>query len=389
MPNPGTFPIPTAVVATHDGVWQVTVTDANGCTATDNITITVDPSPLNTCANATTLIDNAAPINGTTACASAFSTGFCGLNTTTSHTVFYRYTVPAVNTTNTNIVFTVAPNNLTTGIPATDLNIGLFTSCAGAPYTTTTVGDLCNPTAGLVTITCVAPGTMLLIAIGSSDTNDGDFSITIDETNAGIPVNDLCTSPTPVTFTADCDLTAVTGNTLNACPESFVGSGCALNNFPTIWYQAVLPAGGVGFGFENLTGNPNINVFNNNCASLTQFGACITAPSTLTPLTPGTYLIAVRNTDPGAVFTFDIKTIIPPANDLCPNGITLSDNVQINGTTSCATPFSTAYCSLNTTSSHTVFYRYTVPAGNTTNTNLDFTILTNTATRNSPHLILI
>ncbi|MBK9736706.1 MAG: hypothetical protein IPO92_17805, partial [Saprospiraceae bacterium] len=199
VPNPGTFPIPSAVIATHDGVWQVTVTDANGCTATDNITITVDPNPLNTCANATTLIDNAAPINGTTACASAFNTGFCGLNTTTSHTVFYRYTVPAGNTTNTNIVFTVAPNTLTTGSAATDLNIGLFTSCAGAPYTTTTVsGDLCNPAAGLVTITCIAPGTMLLIAIGSSDTNEGDFSITIDETNAGVPVNDLCTSPTPV-----------------------------------------------------------------------------------------------------------------------------------------------------------------------------------------------
>ncbi|MBL0101765.1 MAG: hypothetical protein IPP49_18440 [Saprospiraceae bacterium] len=108
--------------------------------------------------------------------------------------------------------------------------------------------------------------------------------------------------------------------------------------------------------------------------------SCITAATDVTNLTPGTYLIAVRNTDPGASFGFDIKTIVPPANDLCASATTLSDNVLSNGTTACATPFSTSYCGLNTTNSHTVFYRYTVPAANTTNTNLEITILPSTAT---------
>ena len=37
----------------HDGLWTVTVTDANGCTDTDVITITVTPNPSNDdCANA-------------------------------------------------------------------------------------------------------------------------------------------------------------------------------------------------------------------------------------------------------------------------------------------------------------------------------------------------
>ncbi|MBK7804864.1 MAG: gliding motility-associated C-terminal domain-containing protein [Saprospiraceae bacterium] len=331
------------------------------------------------CFGPANLFDNV-PLNGTTACATPFAAPYCGL-TGTSHTVFYEYTVPTGNTTNTRLEFTITPNTATTGTAATDLNIGLFTDCGGTTYTPSVVsGDPCNPGAGTFIIECVAPGTVLIIAVGSNDTNEGDFSINVNETNVGVPQNDLCAFATPINFTDECVFTPVNGTTIDACPELFTGSSCNLNNFPTVWYQAVIPANGVGFGFRNLVGNPNINIFNNNCTSLIALSGCINTTSDILTLSQGSYLIAVRNNDPGAPFSFEIKTIVPPSNDLCTNALALSDNVVINGTTSCATPSDDSFCGLNTTNSHTVFYSYTVPAGNTTNTNLEFTITPNTAT---------
>ncbi|MBL0101766.1 MAG: hypothetical protein IPP49_18445 [Saprospiraceae bacterium] len=226
----------------------------------------------------------------------------------------------------------------------------------------------------------MAPGTVITIAVGSANGDEGDFSINVNETNTGIPVNDLCTSPTPINFTSNCDDVTVAGTTINACPEIFTGSPCGLENFPTVWYTVTLPPGGVRFGFSNFSGGPNINILNTACAPPTSFGACITAPVDITNLSPGTYHIAVRSTAAGTAFGFNIKTIVPPANNLCSNAVTLSDNAAVNGTTSCAIPFTTSFCSLSTTTSHTVFYTYTVPASNTTNTNLEFTITPNSAT---------
>ncbi|MBK8348808.1 MAG: hypothetical protein IPL08_14780 [Saprospiraceae bacterium] len=44
-------------------------------------------------------------------------------------------------------------------------------------------------------------------------------SITVNETNAGVPANDLCAGAIPVNFTASCDFVTVTGSTEDACPE--------------------------------------------------------------------------------------------------------------------------------------------------------------------------
>ncbi|MBK8669601.1 MAG: hypothetical protein IPN89_09095 [Saprospiraceae bacterium] len=343
---------------------------------------TIVPPANDLCASATTLSDNVA-VNGTTSCATPFSVSYCGLNTTSSHTVFYRYTVPATNTTNTNLDFTITPNTATTGTAASnDINVGLFTDCAGTiyPASVEAPGNLCAALGASISLNCVAPGTVLTIAVGSANGDEGDFSINVNETNTGIPVNDLCASPTPINFTSNCDDVTVSGTTINACPEIFTGSPCGLENFPTVWYTVTLPPGGVGFGFSNFSGGPNINILNTTCATPTSFGSCITAPVDITNLSPGTYHIAVRSTAAGTAFGFNIKTIVPPANNLCSNAVTLSDNVPVNGTTSCAIPFTTSFCSLSTTTSHTVFYRYTVPASNTTNTNLEFTITPNSAT---------
>ncbi len=343
---------------------------------------TIVPPANDLCANAVSLTDNTA-VNGTTACATPFATSFCGLSTTTSHTVFYRYTVPAGNTTNTDLEITISPNTLTTGTAAqNDINIGLFTNCAGTVYNASVVapGDLCTALGTTITLECVAPGTVINIAVGSADGDEGDFSINVNEISVGIPANDLCTAPTTINFGANCDFITVNGTTVNACPELFTGSACMLDNFPTVWFTAVIPAGGIGFGFENLVGNPNINILNNVCTPPTQFGTCITTDVDITNLTPGTYHLAVRTDAAGNPFSFDIKTIVPQPNYLCSAAVTLSDNVAVNGSNGCAPAFTTSYCGLSTTTSHTVFYKYTVPAGNTTNVDLEFTINPNTAT---------
>ncbi|MBK9736707.1 MAG: gliding motility-associated C-terminal domain-containing protein [Saprospiraceae bacterium] len=342
---------------------------------------TIIPPSNDLCASGTTLSDNV-QINGTTACATPFNTGYCGLNTTTSHTVFYNYTVPAGNTTNTNLDFTILTNTATTGTAASDLNIGLFTNCGGTVYNASVAsGDPCDPTTGVVRVECVAPGTVLTIAIGSNNNAEGDFSIRVDETNVGIPANDLCAAAQTITIANNCDFQTVNGTTLNACPEVNT-TVCGVDNFPTVWYSVTLPASAIGLGFDNLSAGLNIAILTNSCAAPVQIGACVTGTIDINSgLTGGnTYFLAVRNTDPGAPLNFDIKTIVPPANDLCANATALTDNVQVNGTTACATPFATSYCGLSTTTSHTVFYTYVVPAGNTTNTNLEFTILSNTAT---------
>jgi gliding motility-associated-like protein len=372
---------PESVTGLAPGTYLIAVrTNATGGTFSFDIKSIVPPSN-DLCSNATTLSANT-PVNGTTACATPFNTSYCGLSTTNSHTVFYEYNVPSSNTTNTNIAITITPNTATTGTAASsDINIGLFTDCNGTVYTATlqTGDDLCTALGNTINLECVAPGTTLIIAVGSASGDEGDFSINVVESNSGIPANDLCSQATPIILANACEFETVNGNTQNACPENFAGN-CDLDDFPTVWYEVVLPAGGVGFTFDNLVGNPNINLLSNNCTAPTSLNPCITAPESVTGLAPGTYLIAVRTNAAGGTFSFDIKSIVPPLNDLCANAITLTDNTPVNGTTSCATPFTTSFCGLNTTNSHTVFYKYTVPASNTTNTNITVTITPNTAT---------
>ncbi|MBK8348806.1 MAG: hypothetical protein IPL08_14770 [Saprospiraceae bacterium] len=200
--------------------------------------------------------------------------------------------------------------------------------------------------------------------MGSSNGDEGDFSITVDETNTGIPANDLCTNPTPITIATNCVFQTVNGTTLNACPESI--TNCGFNNNPTVWYSVVLPANGIGFSFQNLSAGLNIGVFDNACPPASIFGPCIAANSDANGLTPGTYLIAVRNTNPGAPFNFDIKTNLSLPNDNpCQPGFTsttLSNSTPLaNQNNVCATTDNTCGGSAV---QNTLWYSFTLTAPN-------------------------
>ena len=377
MTIPGGFCIngagPTANIAVTPGTTYFIAVAIAGGSGAVNFEMRYNQPPANDlCADAITLAENTTT-QGTNACATAFSTAYCGLNTTTSHTVFYRYIVPASNIKSTKLEITVNGSTSTTGTAATAIALGFFQNCSGtlAPVSIES-GNPCTALGNTVILECVAPGTEIIIAVGSADGSEGDFSINVNENDAMIPDNDLCTNPVIININQACEFQTVNGTNVNACPETINGGTCSLNNRPTVWYQITLPANAIGLGFEDLTGGVNLAIFNNNCNAPgyapTQVGNCITGNEIITTGLMGgnTYLIAATSATEGP-FSFDIKTIVPPANDLCTNATPLTSGNAVDGTTSCATPeappFNAPSCP-PADQTNTVFYSFTIPNGN-------------------------
>ena len=315
---------------------------------------------------------------GTNSCATPDPNGYCLLSTLDgqSHTVYYEYTVDAATTTNRDVVITMS---LSTGAPAASIALGLFTDCAGTAVTNSIIGDPCDPTAGTGTVTleCVEPNTVLTIAVGSTDGDEGEFTIDITEINPA-PANDVCDMATPIGANPlpSCQWEPISVDNTNTCPEAFTGTGgCNFHTDATAWYSVTLPANATGLEFQNFS-EPGayIGVFFD-CAGA-QEGNCASMDGDLVDgLTGGTtYNIAVSQPTPSeGPFDFEIKAIVPPANDDCDMAEVISDGDNLNGTTNCATPdFTIPNCSLDNTS-HAVWYTYE----NTTGGNVDLTISVN------------
>jgi len=180
-----------------------------------------------------------------------------------------------------------------------------------------------------------------------------------------VVVNNSCAGASMINIPNDCTFTPVNGTTINACPALISGSACNLNNFPTVWYRVIIPNGSIGLGFQNLVGNPYINIFNNSCSTPIEFGNCITSDTELHSLSQGTYLLAVRNSDLGAPFSFDIKTIPFMANDdPCRIGFVstpLMDGIpNVNQNNVCATEDNLCVGSVVENS---LWYSFTLPVG--------------------------
>jgi hypothetical protein len=337
------------------------------------------------CADAATVMNNVF-LEGTTACATPAPVEFCGLNTSSDHVVYFSYTVNPANTTNTRLEITMETSMATTGEAADDLNIEFFSACPSTILPVSIeMGDPCMPTSGLIILECLAPGTQIIIAVGSVDGDEGDFRIRVTENDNLIPDNDLCTAPEIISGLVDCQFETINGDNTNACPENIDGGTCNLDINPTVWYSITLPADAVGLSFADLSAGLNIAIFQNNCAapgySPSQIGNCITGDIDITTgLTGGsTYLIAVSSAAEGP-FNFDIQTIVPPDNDNCGDAQVLTISSTTEGTTACATPWSTAFCGLSTTQDHVVFYTYTVNPANTKNTRVEIEVNASTNT---------
>jgi len=152
-----------AVVATHNGTWVVTVTDVNGCTATDNIVITVIPNPAtDQCANASNGGTGTAPISvpGNNICATQDETAGCGDADEAS--VWITYTVPPEGLKS--LQLTLA--GLTGGV------VRAYDGCGGS-----LAGD--SGCGSAVQIDCPPPGTVYRILVSSSRANQGNFTLNI------------------------------------------------------------------------------------------------------------------------------------------------------------------------------------------------------------------
>lgn len=276
------------------------------------------------CGSGFTLTDGT-PETGTTACASAPAFSFCNVTTTADHAVFYEYTTPN-NDQTTNLTFNY---NGSGANPASDLGVAVYSGCGGTELFTS-----CNSSGEV--FMCAYPNTTYIIAVGSSDGNEGEFTITVNEDNSTLLTNDLCSSPTDITPAQDCDWTIVNDDLTNACVETF-NEACNQLNTPTAWYSFSMPANGVGLDIQNLNGSPSIQIFNDDCndpaTGPSSVSGCINSPG-FQALGAGNYLMSVSA---AGAFDFEFRTKVPPANDVCSSAVPLSLSTVETGTTECAT----------------------------------------------------
>jgi surface protein len=157
--------------------------------------------PNDTCADAEELFN--VPVEGTTADATPPDFDFCDLGTTTSHVVYYSYTIAS----STNVNLTITFFDGFTGASAFEI----YEDCNGNIFNIDVDGDdpcniLPNET---YTYACVEPGTELIIAIGSPDGSEGAFQIQVSEEEIDDPASDF-------TFTVDAGVVTFTNNSTGA-----------------------------------------------------------------------------------------------------------------------------------------------------------------------------
>jgi gliding motility-associated-like protein len=329
----------------------------------------VAAAPINDiCATDAEVLADGVAFDGTTACASPDAVGFCGLNTTDDGVVYHEYTV--VGPGNVQLTISLVGNTTTTGTAITDGVLYISDAgCNGVDYTTSNPpmsGDPCMATNGDVIFNCVEPGTVLTIAVGATAANAGDYGISVAEDNSVVSPdgNDLCGDAIAINFAADCEFETVTFDNTDACPESFTGSSCDFDTEAVVWYTVTLPADGTGIEVANLGTDVFLGIFEDDCSNLALAGTpadCATGDELFEGLTGGnTYLVAVGIDGATGSESFDIKTIVPPANDICdPDAESLTSNTATPGTTICATgPVTGTACDPDKT--NTVWYTYTV-----------------------------
>lgn len=322
----------------HGGQWIVTVTDGNGCTATDNINITVDAAPSNDeCANA-----NPFATTGDNTCASEDITT-CGSNGEAS--VWFDYTVPSGIKT---LTFTLS--GLSNGV------LNVYDGCGG-----NALGATCTNT---VTIDCPNDGDILKIYISSPIADAGPFNMSVTET-AITASNDVCSSAIAIPDVPICQFFPVAGSTsVGACPEGINVAGCALDYTidPIVWYEFTPPTGTTSVQFQNVTGT--LSVFNGcPAATLVSGGDCISGAATINVTAGNTYYIGIGISGGSGPVGFEIQYNAGPVNDDCGTAnVDLGSGGTATGTNACAAPDISFNCS-STVYESSVWFTVTVDPG--------------------------
>ena len=337
-----TIAIASATVAAHNGTWNVTVTDANGCTGTDQINITITPNPVNDeCNNA---IAVATGVNGglNNLCATEDLSACSGANNEAS--VWYSYDVP------------VGVKTLSISVSSANHSLAIFEDDCN-----TIISAECDQS---IDLECLEAQT-INIFVSSAAINAGTFSLTINETPV-TAANDLCSNAEVIPATPLCEFFPVSGTTtVGACSENFTVAGCALDysGNEIVWYEFTTPTGTASIEFDNITANAFLTVFEDCPASSILAGANCIANNTSAPIDVTdntTYYIAIGlNGAPGSV-GFEIKYNLDVPNDECADAIDISGSTS-NLTNVCATENETPCGSAQDEAS--VWYNYVVPAG--------------------------
>lgn len=330
----------------HNGTWTVTVTDANGCSATDDINIVVYPSPSNNeCANAIPFTTS-----GDNSCASEDITT-CGASGEAS--VWYDYTVPAnIKTLSFNLL------GLTGGV------LHVYDGCGG-----TTLGATCTSS---VTIDCPNAGDTYKIYVSSPLLNSGAFSLSVIETAVSAS-NDVCSGAISIPDAPICQFFPVAASTsVGACPEDFTVGGCGLDYSmdAVVWYEFTAPAGTTSVQFQNVTGT--LSVFTS-CPATTFVagGDCISGAATINVTAGTTYYIGIGVPGGSGPVGFEIKYNAGPSNDDCGvANVDLGSSGSANSTNSCAGPDVSFNCASSSYES-SVWFTVTVDA---TSSGISFTV---------------
>jgi hypothetical protein len=307
----------------HDGLWTVTVTDANGCTDTDVITITVTPNPSNDdCANAIAInLGNNAGL--TNLCATDDKTPCAG--TLNQASVWYEYTIgPGIKT----LTVSVSGSNHVVEIYEDNCNTSLAGDCDNS-----------------VTLDCPEPQT-IAIFVSSSSATAGNFSITVAETPVTVP-NDLCDNAEVIDQLPICEFFPVNATTtVGACPETFTLAGCALDYSADaiVWYEFTTPSGTTTIELNSITANAYLSIFATCPAAggTIPGGGCISgatgAPIAVSENT--TYYVAIGLDGTTGNVGFNIKYNVTPDNDdPCAGGFAAVDiaGTLTNQDNTCAT----------------------------------------------------
>lgn len=259
-----TLAIAMADVTAHNGLWTVTVTDANGCSGTDDITITVNANPANdVCdvANVVLTSGTVASLQNNTCATEDMPASQCGVVADDDASVWYEI---AGDGTNTTLTVTVTG----TGAPAlTSPVVEVYQDCG-----VTFEGGTCSYAAPLE-LNCLDPNLTFRIMVASSAANAGEFDITATwSTPMSVPGNDLCSGATALLpSTPICIEYPYAVTNQGACPEfdaTLNNGGCDFTQGPAVWYSFLTNINTTTFTVEVTGITADIGLYSGACGAL-------------------------------------------------------------------------------------------------------------------------
>ena len=364
----------TDVLADPTTIYWVMVYGSGSFTATSDASVPAN----DLCADAVALVSGTA-VEGSTFCANG-ELVYCTLDAT-SHEVYYSYTNNNANTIDLNVAIasSTATNNTTSAV---QISVAAYVSdCSGAPFNGIASGPGCNILDNSFDIGCIDPGETIILAVGSIEGEEGDFSITATETVTSV-VNDVCAGAGDFgEIASSCQQVDNQGENTGACSDNFNDGGCDFNDnaMSSVWYMFSTDANAEIADIVTDLADASFALYTGpDCDNLAFVGGSCSTSGSLTGLTvlpSTTYYLLIGSASTEGTFNIGITIKNIPNNNLCADAIDLADG--LDGTNACADA-EYDYCAQVNGTTHEVYYKYT--NNNGANVDLDVTVTGNTNT---------